>query len=239
LLGDANFPKSALEYYRDGRQVLIQDLFERYSGLAFTKSSDRPVAILGLQERLARAFHTQTAYGCFEVFFARGLLWMRRDDRRMKRIALPAGRPVPSWSWFSKEGPIRYMELKFKEIGWATTEDFDTPFSRPLATEHERSSGLGLGGDLMTLRGLARKMTMTPWQKLQYMVFDQEGDFEIDDLRCVIIGRDKNKSEEEKYHVLVIQHVRRVLEVDFYERVGVASLRPVHVEREGVWVNIM
>jgi hypothetical protein len=55
----------------------------------------------------------------------------------------------------------------------------------------------------------------------------------------VIIGRDKNKSEEEKYHVLVIQHVRRVLEVDIYERVGVASLRPVHVEREGVWVNIM
>lgn len=168
---------------------------------------------------------------------------MRRDEERMKRIELPAGRPVPSWSWFSKEGPIRYMELKFKEIDWATSADFETPFSGQLATEQERSSGLGLGGGLMNLRGLARKMRMTTKDKLRYIVFDEEGDFEVDDLRCVIIGRDKDKSEEEnlKCHVLVIQYVKRVLEVevDIYERVGVASLRPVYIEGRGVWVNIM
>ena len=241
LLGDANFPKSALEYYRDGRQVLIQDLYERYSGLAFTKPSDRPVAILGLQERLARAFGTHAAYGCFEVYFARGILWMRRNDKRMTRIALPAGRRVPSWSWFSKEGPIKYMELKFKEIEWATTGDFENPFARALAAEPEKSSGSGFGGELATLRGLARRMTMTRRHKLNYIIFDEEGDFEIDDLRCVVIGRDKGKSGEEnlKYHVLIIQHVRSVLGVDIYERVGVASLRPLHVESEGLWVRIM
>jgi hypothetical protein len=101
LLGDANFPKSALEYYRDGRQLLIQDLYERYSGLAFTKYAYRAVAILGLQKRLARAFRTQAAYGFFAVYFARGLLWKRSDCRRMKRIIQPTGRRVPSWSWFS------------------------------------------------------------------------------------------------------------------------------------------
>ncbi len=239
LLGDANFPKSALEYYRDGRQVLIQDLFERYTGLAFTKPSDRPVAILGLQKRLARAFRTQAAYGCFAVYFARGILWKRRDDRRMTRIVLPAGRRVPSWSWFSKEGPINYMELKFKEIDWAT-RDFENPFTGPLAADPEKSSGLGGGGDLATLRGLARRMTMTKWDMLNYIIFDEEGEFKIEDLRCVVIGRDKVESgvQNPKQHVLIIQHVRSALDADIYERVGVASLRPVHVGSEGSWVRI-
>jgi hypothetical protein len=240
LLGDANFPKSALEYYRDGRQVLIQDLYERYSGLAFTKPSDRPVAILGLQERLARAFRTQAAYGCFKVYFARGILWARRDERRMTRINLPAGRRVPSWSIFSKEGPIKYMELKFKEIDWATAEDFENPFDRALVPELEKSSELGFGGDLETLRGLARSMTVTRWEKLNYIIFDEEGEFEIDDLRCVVIGRDKVASGEDnpKYHVLIIQKARSVLGVDIYERVGVASLRQANVGSDGSWVII-
>jgi hypothetical protein len=239
LLGDANFPKSALEYYRDGRQVLIQDLYERYSGLAFTKPSDRPVAILGIQERLAGAFQTQAAYGCFAVYFARGILWKRRDDRRMTRIDLPAGRRVPSWSWFSKEGPIKYMELKFKEIDWAT-EDFENPFDRQLAAEPEKCSGFGDGGDLATLRGLARRMTITKWDMLNYIIFDEEGEFKIDDLRCVVIGGDKFESgvEISKYHVLIIQRVRSALETDIYERVGVASLKPVYVESKGSWVRI-
>lgn len=241
LLGDANFPNSALEYYRDGRQVLIQDLYERYSGLAFTKPSDRPVAILGLQERLARAFRTQAAYGCFAVYFARGILWTRRDDKRMTRIILPAGRRVPSWSWISKEGPIKYMELKFKEIDWATTVDFENPFTRELAAEPEQSSGLGVGGELGTLRGLARRIQMTKWEVLNYIIFDEEGPPDYEDLRCVVIGRDKveNGEDNPKHHALIILQVRSVLGVDIYERVGVASLKPEHVESGGAWVRIM
>ncbi|EFY84727.1 putative tol protein [Metarhizium acridum CQMa 102] len=41
FLADANFPKFALQYYRDGRQMSIQDLFERYSRQAFTDKPDR------------------------------------------------------------------------------------------------------------------------------------------------------------------------------------------------------
>lgn len=239
LLGDANFPKSALEYYRDGRQVLIQDLYERYSGLAFTNASDRPVAILGLQERLAGAFRTQAAYGCFEVYFARGILWRRQDDEYMKRIVLPGGRRVPTWSWFSKEGPIKYMELKFKEIDWVT-DDFKNPFTRQLVVEPERYSAFEGEGHLASLHGLSRRMTMTKWDMLNHIIFDEEGEFEIDDLRCVVIGRDKVNSgvHNSKYHVLIIQQVRGALEIDIYERVGVASLKPVFVGSEGSWVRI-
>jgi hypothetical protein len=221
--------------------VLVQDLYERYSGLEFTKLSDRPVAILGLQERLATAFRTHAAYGCFEMYFARGILWMRRDDKRMTRIVLPAGRRAPSWSWISKEGPIQYMELKFNEIDWATTVDFENPFTRAVATEPEQSSGLGVGGELGTLHGLSRRIKMTKWDVLNSIIFDEEGPPSHDDLRCVVIGRDKveNGEDNPKHHALIIQQVRNVLGVDIYERVGVASLRPEHVESEGLWVRIM
>ena len=240
MLGDANFPKSALEYYRDGRQLLIQDLYERYSGLAFTKYADRAVAILGLQERLARAFRTQAAYGFFAVYFARGLLWKRSDYRRMKRIVQPIGRHVPSWSWFSKEGAIKYLELKFKEIDWAT-EDFRSPFSRQLAPELEKSSALKSTGDVATLRGLARRITISKLDMLTYITLDEEREFEADDLRCVVIGRDKVESDLEnpKYHVLIIHQIRRTLETDMYERVGVASLKPIHVGDKWLLVRIV
>jgi hypothetical protein len=75
---------------------------------------------------------------------------------------------------------------------------------------------------------------------LNYIIFDEEREFKIDDLQCLVIGRDKVESvvENSKYHVLIIQRVRSYLGADIYERVGVASLRPVHVGSEGSWVRI-
>jgi hypothetical protein len=142
---------------------------------------------------------------------------------------------------FSKEGPIKYMDLKFKEVHWATGEDFKSPFDDELVQGAQNSSELGFGIDLETLRGLARSITMTSWERLNYVIFDEEGDFEIHDLRCVVIGRDKvvNGEDNPKHHVLIIQKTRSVLgNVDIYERVGVASLRQAHVGREGTWVII-
>ncbi len=240
FLGDANFPKSALGYYRDGRQVLIQDLYERYSNLVFTRPSDRAVAILGLQERLARAFRTQAAYGFFAAYFARGLLWKRRDARHMTRITQSAGRRVPSWSWLSKVGAIKYMDLKFKEISWATASDFENPFSRRTTAEPEGSSRSSGNGNLATLRGLARRMTINKLDMLVSIMFDDEQEHEVDKLCCVVIGRDKVEggTEDPKHHVLVIHPTCRSSGGDVYERVGVASLRPHQLGSAGSWVSI-
>ncbi|CAN9136397.1 unnamed protein product [Alternaria alternata] len=132
LLGDANFPTFAVSHYKDGRQLLIQDLYERYSSLAFTMPADRSIAILGLQKRLSRAFNTRAAHGLFDAYFARGLLWKRRYWQRMEHIAQPPGRQVPSWSSLSKHGSIQYMdatnELRFEKVSWAT-DDFQNPFA--------------------------------------------------------------------------------------------------------------
>ncbi|KAJ8133364.1 hypothetical protein O1611_g265 [Lasiodiplodia mahajangana] len=130
FLGDARFPHAVLGYYRDGRQMLVQDLYERYSGLAFSKEWDRPKAILGLERRLARAFNTQAAHGFFAPYFARLLLWKRRDTRWMTRIKQRRGNShVPTWSWLSKVGAIKYLDLKFQETHWEV-DDFENPFER-------------------------------------------------------------------------------------------------------------
>ncbi|KXH67560.1 serine/threonine protein kinase [Colletotrichum salicis] len=52
LLGDSDFPKSALEYFKGGRIVTFQTLYHMYSRLAFTVPSDRSIGIKGLEERL-------------------------------------------------------------------------------------------------------------------------------------------------------------------------------------------
>ncbi|PVH93374.1 HET-domain-containing protein [Periconia macrospinosa] len=231
LLGDANFPNAAIGHYRDGRQLLIQDLYERYSGLAFSKDADRSVAILGLEARLARTFRTKAAYGLFEGYFARGLLWKRRDWTHLERITQPGGRRVPSWSSLSRKGGIQYMdattELRFKEIDWAI-DDFRNPFS------------VSDGIESASFLGLARKINISKYEMLVIISFDDNEEFAVKDLRCVVIGRDKpGKGKVDlKHHVLIIHEARNVAGNGIFERVGVASLRPEVVASEGSWVTI-
>ncbi|KAK8006879.1 calcofluor white hypersensitive protein [Apiospora arundinis] len=248
FIGDANFPKSGLEYYRDGRQVLVQDLYERYSGLAFTNPEDRAVAILGLQKRLARAFNTRAAYGFLAEYFTRGLLWQRRGgtdgeegsqgslatSAHMGRIpwnANSSGTP-PSWSWLSKSGPIRYMVAKFAKIEWASTTDFTHPFiTRPKEE--------GQDEDVSVIRGLAREVKLPKDELLSLIDFDTEPELDVKGLRCVIIGRDKVEPHAmtmARQYVLVIRPVRNGA-TGTYERVGFGSLWMRHMS-EGIWVTI-
>ncbi|KAI1326501.1 hypothetical protein F5Y16DRAFT_374969 [Xylariaceae sp. FL0255] len=235
FIGDANFPESALEYYRDGRQILVQDLFQQYSKLAFSVKSDRPVAILGLQARLEQAFKTRAAFGLFGTYFARLLLWKRSGDEFMKRIDLPSEGPyhVPSWSWLSKEGAIEYLNLEFQKITWNTDDDFENPLGSKSGQEK-------LGTEVVLRRVLARKIKMAVDRIHQYVTFDEDYPVHIDELRCVIIGQDKVENVvegKEKYYALVI----RLLSVnaeDRYERVGVGTFQREHISDTGVSVNV-
>lgn len=154
----------------------------------------------------------------------------------MTPLALPSGQRLPSWSWFSKAGAIKYLALSFTQIDWSTGLDFEDPFSVTPDDEHETSQGLAI------FRGLARKLLMSQLDLLVYVTFDLEGEFCVSDLLCVVIGRDKEKmgaTGDAKCHVLVIRpaaerHQGRLV----YERVGVASLRLRHVANEGEWVDV-
>ena len=131
------------------------------------------------------------------------------------------------------------MEIKFTEVNWAT-EDFESPFARPLAAELEKSSVSRIGRDLATVCGLARRLTMSKLDILVYIIFDEEHEFKVNDLRCVVIGRDKMETvKDQRYHVLIIHQVGNPPGTDVYERVGVASLKSVQVGSEESWVSIV
>ncbi|KAH7305851.1 hypothetical protein B0I35DRAFT_492482 [Stachybotrys elegans] len=237
FLGDSNFPSTALAYYRDGRQILIQDLYERYSTLAFTRWSDRAVAILGLQKRLARAFKSQAAYGFFAIYFPRGLLWRSGHIRGMRRIQQPEGRYVPTWSWLSKEGPIRYMDLEFEQINWAK-EEFISPFDQKQVTDADKPSISK--PDRTVLWGLARRLRIPRVEMKPIIHLDTEEDVDLDELRCVIIGRDKRQHADEniQVHALIISTFGITSEPLTYFRAGVASLKEKDIEDGGSWVEI-
>ncbi|KAK2595008.1 hypothetical protein QQS21_007262 [Conoideocrella luteorostrata] len=245
FLGDANFPQSALEYYRDGRQMLVQDLYERYSALAFTRPCDRSVAILGLQERLAKAFKTRAAYGFFPAYFARLLLWKRDSSQYMVHIEQKQGtrQHAPTWSWFSKKGAIKYMKLEFQEIDWAKGE-FHNPFQKSSAQQENKGTESRLlqieGSCEATLRGFARRLIMTQSEMMSSVTFDEAKKFHVDDLRCVVIGRDRLGTDTGslEHHAIIIHKESNGLHEEKYERVGGASLKPESIDNEGIWVVI-
>ena len=171
----------------------------------------------------------------------------------MTRLAFPPGQQqqqqqrLPSWSWFSKAGAIQYLPLSFTQIDWATGLDFENPFdnNNKLEDKHGASQPDPSGQILTMLRGLARKILMSQLDLLVYVTFDLEGEFNVSELQCVVIGRDKEKADiaprdDAKWHVLVIRLASEDIQgrAAVYERVGVASLRLEHVGSEGQWVDI-
>jgi hypothetical protein len=75
---------------------------------------------------------------------------------------------------------------------------------------------------------------------LLYITFDVHQEFEVDNLRCVVIGKDKfvEGQGSPKIHVLVIHQSRNPVGDLIWERVGVASLNSIAVHKDGIWVKV-
>jgi hypothetical protein len=211
--------------------VLIQSLYENYSTLKFTNPADRSIAIIGMERRLARDFGTDAAYGLFASYVGRGLLWQRRDFTRMTPIAWPDDQRVPTWSWMCKSGAIKYIHLEFGKIEW--TADFKSPFlpNPPGGSNHEIQQTI--------IRGLARKLILSKSELVARVNIDDGREYQADELRGVIVGKDKLGSDtgDAKHYVLVIRRTVRSPE-NAYERVGVASLKAGNLSNKGSWVSI-
>ena len=119
FLGDPYFPRYQSLQKSSDEVKLFQSLFERYSRLGITESTDRPLAAFGLEQRMAAAFATTSRYGVFERYLHRSLLWRRADAARMSRIRYPEGEGVPSWSWMAYDGRIEYLGIGAEEVEWS------------------------------------------------------------------------------------------------------------------------
>lgn len=226
LLGDSDFPKSALEYFKGGRIVTFQTLYQMYSRLAFTVPSDRSIGIKGLEERLVKDFLTKGGFGIFDEYLQRSLLWQKAPDASLDRISYPPDRRVPSWSWMAYEGPITYLEAPFEHINW--TKDIVTPFNTDSGkkTHWEVSEG----SKIPLLRGVASRISLDAVELLKRVRFDESKPHTIDHLRCIIIGKEKTEglTREPEHYVLVLMRLSGE-QGGRYERVGVGRLLAEHI----------
>ncbi|KAK8112923.1 HET-domain-containing protein [Apiospora sp. TS-2023a] len=142
FLGDPSFPQKAMHQRRGYKIAYFQDLYKQYSRLQFTRMEDRAVAILGLENRLRKAYGTKGGYGIFDDgpdggLFHRSLLWRHGVEQgnkpNLQPIVFPVERrtAVPKWSWMAYAGPIDYLlEPPFSEEMEWETRDVRPPWSR-------------------------------------------------------------------------------------------------------------
>lgn len=196
--------------------MLYQDLYERYSKLALSFNTDRPVAIRGLENRLMRALGSQGGFGVLDIYLRRGLLW-QRDKATLERIDFSDSteqEPVPSWSWMAYAGAIRYMDVPLGGAEWTQwKQDIVSPWKE---ARNDNNA-------LLELEVLVRDLKDI---KPGALIFLDEPSRTFDHpFKCVIVGSSKasNQSKGQVYYLLIVTPLSQREEY-IYERAGVACL---------------
>lgn len=241
FLGDPEFPLSSLKYLKGGRIRLFEILYERYSKLAFTVKTDRAVAIIGLEKRLLKAFGTRGGFGILELYLHRSLLWQRSGSSAMKCLNFPTDRPVPSWSWMALDGAICYQDIPLGKADW--NQNIRSPFSVELSGSSGHLWQIDKGYPQLELKAVAQKFILTRSSTLKRLVvFDTDVEADFQNLRCVVVGKEKAvfAEEKQKHYVLVVRPSLSE-EHNVFERVGVGAIDKMHIafDEQGWDVRIL
>lgn len=225
FLGDPNFPRSVDQFAKGLRIEIFQDLYERYSRLALSYPSDRPIAIRGLESRLINTFGTSGGIGIFEIYLHRSLLWQRAGDT-LKSITSFRDAPVSSWSWMAYDGPIRYLNVPFGDVAWS--ENITSPFSKDGSRNAEVSGNLR---DNKVIATSPLELEAPVWNILYaesgQRIMDDPGRAFGQPIQCVVFGKSKvpPMNESQKHWVLLVHPKKVADDVTVYERVGVGVLK--------------
>ncbi|KAI3324944.1 HET-domain-containing protein [Xylariaceae sp. AK1471] len=230
FLGDSDFPQSALKYFRDGRIVLFQTLYEMYSRLAFTLTTDRSMGILGLERKLARTLESKGDYGILQRYLQRSLMWQREGKGELTPITYSEDRCVPSWSWMAYTGAIKYMAAPFDGVDW-NNDDIGVDFETGSLRTSTRNRA---GHTRPEIAALARRINTTGGivDILKRISLDGITVDDPDILLCVVLGIDKPDrlaENERKHYVLIIKPLADKSDDAVYTRAGVGFLLASHV----------
>ncbi|KAK8094956.1 hypothetical protein PG997_001641 [Apiospora hydei] len=254
-MGDPNFPSrladgvTRLETIRG-----YESLYSRYSRLALSRATDRPVAIRGLQRRLIRSLGVPGPFGVFDdrrSYLQHTLLWRRgRDVASLARVPGLVGR-VPSWSWMAYGGGIDYLDLpRGGGVLWKAGQ-VEAPW-RSDELDSRIALDVGTAPRDMELKAVARPFGLgflgdSEPRRRPEIIYDDPGAGIRDPsrLRCVAMGREdvRGKAEADITHyVLVVQLTEGRLNMnDVYERVGAGYVDGCLIdwrESEMSWVTI-
>lgn len=238
FLGDPNFPsKLSNDATTRGVKIrLYEDLYRQYTRLQFSRISDRPIAITGLERRLIRDLKAQGGFGVFDdgrSLFQRSLLWQRgRGVQPLVKIPSAPSLPVPTWSWMGYDGGIDFVDLPLGGVYW-----FPDSIKSPWATGCSDTWHTGDGKEFVELKAWARPFAprgrgMVDQDEVE-LVFDGQdtAEWEGKDLMCVVAGREKKSScdiVEMAHFILLIRRSEEWLgsqdERMVCERVGVGRV---------------
>ena len=221
FLGDPNFPDLAMTSTKGARIRVYESLYKTYSRLEFSKVTDRPIAIAGLEQRLVAAFKTHGGYGVFEGdFFGRSLLWKRDSEKGMKKIDFAAGQiiqsatafknyTVPTWSWMAYEGPIAFLDIPFRGVEWLYKRDkgIRSPWALDTTSNNSSSTSAswhtGNTDEKTNLAAWANDFSVPLESAMGKIVFDDGpapptfSRKNEKSVKCVIVGRQKIKVAEQ------------------------------------------
>jgi len=198
FLGDPNFPSKLsgklVGTDRGERIRFYEDLFQTYSRLDFTRVTDRPIAISGLEQRMLRDLGSRGGFGIFDdgrSLLPRSLLWQRGHEvGSLKRFDHGTGLRLPSWSWMAYDGPIDFMDLPLGEVDWLEDE-VRGPWAEGGATSAQDTIAAGGKG----LTAVARPFTQEPVHDDEdddsEIILDGDentGTHEWRDWRCIVVG---------------------------------------------------
>jgi len=220
--------------------IRFQNLYKTYSSLGFTRHSDRPIAVDGIQNRLLKALRANGGFGIFDEgqkgqdgLLRRALLWYRPANKHLTKIQFPQTHrfPPPSWSWMAYMGEIDYLNLKFGVFDW---EDVHSPWSYG-EMEAKQGSSIALSGRLRTISPDAAG------DDAGKFYFDMLEQRDTSLLQCVVLGLEQGRSVDSRLHYFIlvapatplVPHVSHV-----YERIGVGHLPGKWISAEGSTVKI-
>jgi hypothetical protein len=201
---------------------IYESVFQLYAQLDLTVSSDRPVAISGLETRLADYFKSAVSHGIFEKYLHRGLLWQRTGDKRMKRTLDSAYGRLPSWSWMAYDGRTSYVEITRETVEWSDMVHFPSESVLEVRVrELQRFTIEQKDTKCVILDGIGDE---GGWLK-----YDGVDIVNVQTLMCVVIGREKSlqyskeSSEEQEHYILVVKSSGA--RTGTYERIGVGLIK--------------
>jgi hypothetical protein len=167
-------------------------------------------------------------YGIFPQFLHRNLLW-RADECELKKIQYET--PLPSWTWMAYSGGVKFINVEFGDMAWINSIRFDKNREEAIiaslwAFREWTLVHCGLYHDVQDLNRETKGR----------IHFDLGGGHIIDELYCVVVGRNMpirasgvNDTASSEYYILVV----RTTGVDGeYRRVGAGTIHHSHVVRQ-------
>ncbi|KAK7177758.1 TOL-like protein [Paraphaeosphaeria sporulosa] len=241
---DPSFPNRLLESGKGRTLNCISFLFQEYSKRNLTMPSDRSVAISGLVDPVADALDCHSAYGTFQKYFHRNLLW-QASDGKMEEIAYDYH--MPSWSWMAYSGGIQFLGVSLHDVDWVDHLQFDKECNYAIIADLGRFHNCAMepDGDHFVI------LSLFTGREKGWIRYDVENGKDLGDERCFVIGRTEEyyKTTEErygtmtevytpteKYYILVARPTSTSGE---YRRVGIGLVNSDRIVKERLRVQLV